>query len=474
MAGADQAIPISARVRPAWVSARLIQQVARRFSWGLADQGMSSLSNAAVSLYVARQLGATEFGAFSVAYVTYSFALNASRGLASDPVLVRFSHAEDSAWRRGVQLCTATAIFVGLVTGICALAAGAVLTGTTRLAFIALGITLPGLLLQDSWRYSFFAAGRGSQAFVNDTIWTLALAVALEGLRLWHHQTVFWFVLVWGLTANVAALCGALQARLLPRLSGIGEWLSTMRDLGPRYLLENTSNSGSGQLRIYAVGFVAGLTAVGYIQEGSLLMGPFFVIFMGISLVTVPEAGRALRRSDRHLRHYSMLVGAALAILALVWGLILLVALPRGLGTLVLHAHQWQPVYGLVIPLTLSMMGACAIAGPSAGLRALGAARRSLRAMLIASAAYLTLGVIGAVVSGATGSVWGTAVATWFGAAVWWWQLRLGLRDYRAGPSGLRSGTRGRHRAVVRQRTAAADSGTRPRSDDYSGTQEGT
>jgi len=430
---------------------RLVRQVARRFSWGLADQGMSSLSNAAVSLYVARQLGAAQFGAFSVAYVTYSFALNASRGLATDPLLVRFSHAEHSAWRRAVQGSTATATFVGLVAGICALAAAPALNGTTRLAFVALGLTLPGLMLQDSWRYSFFAASKGSKAFVNDTIWTAALAVALEGLRLWHHQTVFWFVLMWGLTANLAALCGPLQARLLPRPSAVGDWLSKMRDLGPRYLLENTSNSGAGQLRIYAVGFVAGLTAVGYLQEGSLLMGPFFVIFMGISLVTVPEAARTLRRSPKHLRRYCLFVSAALTTLAMVWGVTLLVALPRGLGTLLLHAKEWQPAYALVPGLTISMMGACAIAGASAGLRALGAARRSLRAMLIASAIYLILGVLGAVVKGAQGSVDGTALATWLGTAIWWWQLRLGLREH---GSALDSGRLGRHRAPGRHRTS--------------------
>ncbi|HXT93306.1 MAG TPA: hypothetical protein VN714_29085 [Trebonia sp.] len=426
---------------------RLLRTVARRFSWGLADQGMSSLSNAAISLYVARQLGAAQFGAFSVAYVTYSFALNASRGLATDPLLVRFSHAEHSAWRRAVQCCTATAAFVGLVTGIAALAGAAALGGTTKLAFLALGITLPGLLLQDSWRYSFFAAGRGNQAFVNDTIWTVALAVALEGLRLWHHQTVFWFVLMWGLTANFAALCGPLQARLIPRPGGVGEWLSKMRDLGPRYLLENTSNSGSGQLRIYVVGFVAGLSAVGYIQEGSLLMGPFFVIFMGISLVTVPEAARQLRRSTAHLRKYCVLVGAALCFLAFSWGAILLIALPRGLGTILLHAKQWHPVYGLIAWLTLSMMGACIIAGASAGLRALGAARRSLRAMLLASGIYLLLGVVGAVIDGAVGSVAGTAFATWLGAVLWWWQLRTGLREYGTTANAGRR-ARGRHRAV--------------------------
>ena len=404
--------------------------VAHRFSWGLADQAMSSLSNAAMSLYIARELGAAQFGAFSVAYVTYAFVLNASRGLATDPLLVRFSHAEHPVWKRAVQCCTATAALVGVILGIVCLIIGVIATGTTGVAFIALGVSLPGLMLQDSWRYSFFALGKGSKAFVIDTIWTVALGVALEGLRLWHHQTVFWFVLMWGLTANLAALCGVAQARLVPRLRGVGEWLSGMRDLGPRYLIENTASSGSGQLRIYAVGLVAGLTAVGYVQEGSLLMGPFFVIFMGISLVTVPEATQMLQRSTVHLQRYCALVGAGLSMLALCWGLILLFALPRGLGTLLLHAKQWQPVYGLVIWLTLSMMGACVTAGAMAGLRALGVARRSLRANLIAAGIFVLLGVIGAVVDGAVGSVQGTALATWLSAGVCWWLLRVGLRDH--------------------------------------------
>ena len=52
---------------------------------------MSSITNFAVNIYIARTLGAVQYGAFSLAYVTYAFALNASRGLATDPLLVRFS-----------------------------------------------------------------------------------------------------------------------------------------------------------------------------------------------------------------------------------------------------------------------------------------------------------------------------------------------------------------------------------------------
>ena len=304
---------------------------------------MCSVSNAAVSFYVARELGATQFGAFSLAYVTYSFALTGSRGLATDPLLVRFSGTHLVTWRRAVAQCTGTALVTGLLTGACALVAAAVLGGAPGLAFLALGLVLPGLLLQDSWRYSFFALGRGNQAFLNDTIWTLMLVPPLLFLRITHHNTVFWFIIAWGAAAMVAACVGPLQARVIPRPPNVWAWVSQHRDLAFRYLAENASNSGAGQLRIYGVGAIAGLAAVGYVQAAGLLMGPFLVIFLGISLVTVPEATRVLRHSPRHLRLYCVLVGAGMAVLALVWGGALLIALPRGLGELLLGKQLWRP-----------------------------------------------------------------------------------------------------------------------------------
>ena len=259
-----------------------------------------------------------------------------SRGLATDPLLVRFSGTHLATWRRAVARCTGTALVTGLLTGACALVAAAVLGGAPGRAFLALGLVLPGLLLQDSWRYSFFALGRGSQAFINDTIWTLTLVPPLLFLRITHHNTVFWFIIAWGAAAIVAACVGPLQARVIPRPPNVWAWVSQHRDLAFRYLAENASNSGAGQLRIYGVGAIAGLAAVGYVQAAGLLMGPFLVIFLGISLVTVPEATRVLRHSPQHLRLYCVLVGAGMAILALAWGGALLIALPRGLGELLL------------------------------------------------------------------------------------------------------------------------------------------
>jgi O-antigen/teichoic acid export membrane protein len=405
------------------------RRIAQRMGWGLADQAMSSLSNAAMSFYVARELGAARFGAFSLAYVTYAFTLTASRGLATDPMLVRFSGTNPATWRQVTARTTGTALVTGLIAGSVALAAAAFLHGGLRSAFLALGLVLPALLLQDSWRYSFFAAGQGGKAFVNDTIWTLTLVPPLVALRVLHLNSVFWLMIAWGAAAAVAACVGPLQARVMPRPSLGWLWVSRHRDLGLRYLFENTANSGAGQLRSYGLGLIAGLVAVGYVQAAGLLMGPFQVVFLGISLVTVPEAARILRRSPRHLRLYCVLVGVGLAVLGLAWGGFLLLALPRGLGALLLGKQLWRPAAHLVIPLTLSTVGYCLIAGATAGLHALGVARRSLRAMIISSVMYLIFSLTGAYFGGATGTVRGSALATLLGAGIWWWQLRVAMRE---------------------------------------------
>jgi len=72
----------------------------RRVGWGLADQAVSSITNFAVGIVVARSLGPVEFGIFGLAWVTYAVLLNISRGLATDPLAVRFSGAPTASWRR--------------------------------------------------------------------------------------------------------------------------------------------------------------------------------------------------------------------------------------------------------------------------------------------------------------------------------------------------------------------------------------
>jgi O-antigen/teichoic acid export membrane protein len=423
--------------RGSWTAVlqRLRGHAVRRLGWGVADQAVSSVTNFAVNIIIAHDLGAVQYGAFSLAYVTYTFVLNASRGLSTDPLLVRFSGTHLPRWRRAVTNCTGTATVVGLFSGACVIAAAVVLGGTAGMAFLALGLTLPGLMLQDSWRYSFFALGRGSQAFLNDAVWGVTLLIALEMLRITGYKDVFWFVLAWGATAGIGAALGPLQAKVVPRLSGVEPWLAKQRDLGIRYLAEGASSTAAQQLRTYGIGVILGLAAVGYVQAASTLMGPVTVLFLGMSLVAIPEGARILERSPRRLPLFCMLVSGGLTAAAVAWGVILLVAVPRGLGAWLL-GPIWRPTYPLLLPVIVSTAGICVAIGAGAGLHALGAARRSLRTTVFLAPVYVVCGLIGALEGGAVGTMRGNAISAWLGALVFWWQLSAAMRESGKMPSG--------------------------------------
>ena len=70
-----------------------------------------------------------------------------------------------------------------------------------------------------------------------------------------------------------------------------------------------------------------------------------------------------------------------------------------------------MPTAQLLPAITLTVAAASFITAATAGLRAMGVARRSLRAQLTGSAAYVIGGATGAVVAGAVGASWGVTAA---------------------------------------------------------------
>ncbi|MFB6770155.1 hypothetical protein [Streptomyces sp. NPDC056337] len=404
---------------------RAMAGMAGRLSWGLADQAASSISNFAVGIYVARSLGLTAFGVFSLAWVTYGVVLSVSRGLATDPLVVRFSGVPEGSWRAAVARSSGTALGVGTAVGAVCLVVGLGMGGRVGPAFAGLGLMLPGLLLQDAWRYSFFAAGQGRKAFVNDVVWGVALVPAMVVAA--RVGSVTAFVVAWGASAAVAAVYGCFQSGIRPRVGGARDWLRDHRDLGYRYLVENVGVSGSSQLRAYGLGVIVGVGAVGVIRGAELLLGPFLAVLMGLSLVTVAEAARVLREAPRRLGRFCLLLGGGQAVGALLWGAALLLV-PDRLGELVL-GDVWDAASAIVVPVTLGVAGAGLGTGAAAGLRALAAARRSLRCQLFASVCYVGGGLGGAFAAGTAGSAWGVATAAACGSAVWWLQLRAALRE---------------------------------------------
>lgn len=402
-----------------------------RFGWGLADQSLSSLTNFVTAALVARTAGVEEFGVFAVAFATYTLGLGVSRATTGEPLVTRFSALAEEEWKEGVRASAGAALLLGLVFGIVSvMVALMILQGSFRFTFAALGFTFPGLILQDAWRHAFFASTNSRRALINDLAWTVLLAFGLMFVLAGRQHSAAPFMLVWGLSATGAAVAGALQAHLVPRPRQALVWLRRQSDLGGRFLAEFLALTGATQLMLFALALTSGVASVGALRAGMVAMGPFNILLMGVALVAVPEAVRVAHEPQGDLRKYCLTLSVLLAGAAVAWGFIMLIV-PDRVGTFVL-GETWEAARPTVLPLSLWVAGNGLVAGAVAGLRALQAAARSLRAQVVSASVRLLLGVLGGLLTGATGAAWGVAVATLGTSAIWWRHLLGALRDRQA------------------------------------------
>lgn len=406
---------------------------AGRASWGLADQALSSLSNLAVGVVVARSSTVAEFGVYALAFGGYTIALNVSRAVATEPLAVRYSGQRTPAWQRAVRASTATALLAGFAGLLLGLAIAALPGVPSKGVLIAFAVTMPGLLLQDAWRWAFFVVGEGRRAFVNDLIWLLAMLASFGGLYLTGSVSTFSLILAWGLGAMIAAVAGRFQAGVSPRRQLIREWLKTHRDLTPKYLGEMLAVSGTIQVYLLGITAAAGLAATAGIRGAQVLLGPVNVLNQGIRMISVPEAARALRHSYRRLWLVGLAISLGVGAGALAWGAVFLL-LPPVVGRELLGPAVWNQAHSVLIPVILLQAFGASNAGAFAIMRALAAATRGLRVRLISSVILVAGGIGGALLGDAQGAAWGLAAASFCTLLLWWHEAHRAIRAHRHTP----------------------------------------
>ncbi|MDQ6614700.1 MAG: hypothetical protein M3083_08140 [Actinomycetota bacterium] len=398
----------------------------QRVQWGFVDQAVSSLTNFAIGLVVARLAAPREFGTFSLAFTLYLTLLWVSRSLTTEPFVVRLTAAgaekQRTAASRAVGAASAMGLIAAGVVGSVGLA-GSPLSGRI---LGAMALSMPGLLAQDSFRYVLFAAGRARSAAVNDLVWLFIEAVLIVGLFGTGHATTTALVAAFGLSASVAALVGSWQTKVVPSLADSYRWVRDNRDLAVPFVLELLTVAGMIQIGLLVVSAIIGAEAIGALRAAMLLMGPLTVLFLGVFVIAVPEAIRFQHRSLSVLPRMVTALGLAMPVVTFVWaGAIML--LPERLGRALLRSN-WGPGRH-VLPAVAFLIAAHAFGTASVvGLRALGAAKRSLGARLWGAPVFLAGGVIGSVVGGAYGAGVGLAGAGWIDAFLVWLAFRHALR----------------------------------------------
>jgi hypothetical protein len=213
------------------------------------------------------------------------------------------------------------------------------------------------------------------------------------------------------------------------------DWWRGERDVAMPYAGEAVVTTGAGQIYLYGVAAIAGISAVAALRGAEVALGVLQVVLQGVQLTAVPRGVHTLRTSPDRLRSSVLSLGVMLATLSALWGTVV-VFLPDNVGSSLLGS-TWPRAREVFAPMTLAYIAGSASAAASVGLRALAAAARSLRASATGAVFVILGGTIGSAF-GATGAAWGLALAGLVQAAVFWQQFSVALAEYvpRSVPSG--------------------------------------
>ncbi|OAA25135.1 membrane protein involved in the export of O-antigen and teichoic acid [Frankia sp. EI5c] len=397
--------------------------------WTLADQGVSSATNAAVSILIAHYVGKTEYGAFAIPYLIFSVIIGISRASCCVPLGIAYAGRSAREFRHAAGSTTGACLTFGALLSLPLILLGALFGGSVGTGILLMGFVLPGLLLQDAWRYVFFAQGRPANAFLNDIAWA---AVQVIGLSLLIERGVTKsppMLLAWGVSALIAALLGVAQAGLWPAPSRAFAWIRENRSNATNLTAEFITVQGALQASILLMGALHSAEIVGALNAVRTLLGPTTVIGVGIVSFAVPELSRRMDMSARARQRAAVVLSAIVVGLGLLWSLIF-VLFPQ-VGEF-LFKQNWPGAHAILLLSVLHYAGTAVPTGPACVMYALGKTRTTFRINLVMAPMLFTLPILGLLLGDAPGAVIGFNLVFWGIAPVWWILLRRVVREHEA------------------------------------------
>lgn len=271
------------------------RSASRRVVFTIADQALSSVSNFAVGVAVARLAGAASLGAFALAYTLWLLLAGCHRSLITEPLIVYGDGISGSSadLREGL----AVEIALGAVASLLCAGVGAVLLllgqHSFAVALLLLAPWLVPLLVQDFWRWAGFMWGRPGRSLLNDLLFNLVQATVMLPLLLMGHRSVAVPITAWGAGGAAGALLGLWQFSVRPTAPRAKTFLQERWAISRWLLAQFATGWASGQAYLVLAGAVLGPAALGGLRAAQTLMAPSSVLATAAGSLGLPEASRA-------------------------------------------------------------------------------------------------------------------------------------------------------------------------------------
>ena len=404
-----------------------------RALWTLIDQVLSSGTNSILTFIVARAVSDSEFGAFSVAFAVFAVVIGFSKAAGGQPLGIRYAGAAPAAFARASAAATGCAFVFGILVGAGCLLVGAVLGGSIGASLMALGVVLPGLLLQDLWRQVFFAQGRPAAAAANDAVWAVVQISAICILLYLDVTLAYPMLLAWGAAAAAAALFGVAQAGFWPSPRRALSWVREHRDINGYLAAEFITIQGALNASLLLIGAIGAIELVGALRGVQTLLGPTSIVAVGIISWAIPEFARRTDMTAAARMKAAYLLSAGVTGVGLVWGLAFLLLGKIDIGGRPLGGQllgeTWPQAYELLGLSVIQQAGSAATVGASCMLIALGKAKYTFRINAIVAPQLLLFPVVGVALADGVGAVCGFILAYWAPFPLYFRTLRRAVRE---------------------------------------------
>jgi hypothetical protein len=367
-------------------------------TWAVIDQALASGSNFLVAILVVRSVSPADFGAFSIAVVIYVLSVGVSRALTTEPLAIRFGRAVNPIMAQAPR-CLGLALCFGILVGTACVVAALSTGGALRSVLLVLGVTFPLLIVQDAGRVAFFALGRPRRAAANDAVWALVQLPLVAAVMVQPHAQTWHYVAAWLVPGAMAGSFMLVQLRVLPSLRGAGAWFADNRKLAIPLVWNYGLTAAPAYLLFALMPIVASLYELGMARSAYLPYGFFGVVFQSAWLVLLPAASR---RSSAHLARLAAWSSAGLGALALVWSIVLAVAVPGQLGV-TLFGESWNDTRTIRLIFAAALVAQAIGVGPLVALRALEAPKLLVYVRLVTAPLMLAVGLILSAHYGAAG-----------------------------------------------------------------------
>lgn len=309
----------------------------------LADQVMSSASNALLAVALAQTSSVERFGLIGLLVAVVMVCLGFNRGALGTPLLLT-SNLDRKEILAEAGYAVSWALASGLTAGTLLAVVGVVIREPALAC--AFGISLPLVLAQDVLRITAITLGRPGIALAADTLWTAAVIAIIFAITSGAHLPASTTVSIWGGAGLLSGLLIAVRAEIRPRGYRILSWWYTYYPSRLRF----GGLPAAGQLSALTISFIAfetvGRVAAAGIRGSLTLFGPITVLISALPMIFVPHSARS--GGGTLERRWRLLVWTSVATssLALIASVIVFV-IPESLGIHIL-GPSWIPTRELV------------------------------------------------------------------------------------------------------------------------------